>query len=130
MRQCLLLDSISSIAPAHAGQVIVSGSHGGVSAARFVVDEPAPPHAVFFNDAGRGKDDAGIVGLAMVQARDVIGAAYSHQSARIDEAADGLAHGVISFLNARAREAGLREGQSVREAVRRLGADPDALITR
>lgn len=125
MRQCLLLDSISSISPDHAGQVIVSGSHGGVSAARFVVDEPNPPFAVFFNDAGRGKDDAGIVGLAMVQARGVIGATYSHQSARIGEAADGLAHGVLSFLNARAREAGLREGLDVREAVRRLGADPD-----
>lgn len=125
MRRLFLLDSISSIGPIHAGQVIVSGSHGGVSAARFVVDEPAPPHAVFYNDAGVGKDRAGIVGLDMVQAVGVIGAAYSHQSARIGEAADGLASGTLSHLNERAVQAGLRIGMTVRDAVRQLDADPE-----
>ena len=52
MRRLALLDSISALGPAHAGQVIVSGSHGGVSAARFVVDAVARCHAVFFNALG------------------------------------------------------------------------------
>lgn len=125
MRQLFLLDSISSVGPAHAGQVVVSGSHGGVSAARFVVNEPDPPHAVFFNDAGVGKDDAGIVGLVMVQTAGVIGATCAHGSARIGEAADALASGALSHLNARAADAGLRVGMTVRDAVRLLGADPD-----
>lgn len=125
MRQLFLLDSISAIDPAHARQVIVSGSHGGVSAARFVVIEPVPPHAVFYNDAGVGKDGAGIVGLDMLQSVGVIGAAYSHQSARIGEAADGLASGVLSHLNERAVQAGLRAGMTVREALRLLDAGPD-----
>lgn len=125
MRHLFLLDSISAIDHGHAGQVIVSGSHGGVSAARFVVLEPHPPHAVFYNDAGVGKDGAGIVGLDMLQAAGVIGAAYSHQSARIGEAADGLASGVLSHLNERATQAGLRAGMAVHDAVRLLDAEPD-----
>jgi hypothetical protein len=122
MRTVVLLDSISAIEASHAGALVVSGSHGGVSAARFVVNEPARPYAVFFNDAGVGKDEAGIVGLAMVQACGVIGAAYSHRSARIGEAADGLASGELSHLNAQALTAGLRVGMRVNEAVRHLGA--------
>ena len=122
MRQLFLLDSISSISPLQAGQVIVSGSHGGVSAARFVVDATQPPHAVFFNDAGVGKDAAGIVGLDMLQAVGVIGVAYSHLSARIGDAADGLASGTLSHLNAHALGAGLRSGMTVQQAARLLNA--------
>ncbi len=122
MRRLALLDSISALGPAHAGQVIVSGSHGGVSAARFVVDAVARCHAVFFNDAGVGKEQAGIVGLAMAQTAGLICAAYSHRSARIGDAADALASGTLSHLNPLAIEAGLRVGMTVREAVTRLGA--------
>lgn len=126
MRHIFLLDSISAVNAAQAGQIIVSGSHGGVSAARFVLEETARPHAVFFNDAGVGKDDAGIVGLTMVQTVHVIGATYSHRSARIGDAADGLANGTLSHLNSLAIAAGLRAGMPICEAVRLLGAEPGA----
>ena len=43
----------------------------------------------------------------------------------IGEAADGLAHGVLSHLNERATQAGLRAGMAVQDAVRLLDADPD-----
>lgn len=118
-----LLDSIalvSTLGRASAGAVIVSGSHGGVSAASFVVDHPHRPLAVFFNDAGIGKDGAGIAGLPMLEAIGVAGCAYSHQSARIGEAADGLAHGVVSHVNARARALGIREGEPVQTVVAAL----------
>ena len=121
-----LLDSIALVATlgrASAGAVIVSGSHGGVSAASFVVDHPHRPRIVFFNDAGIGKDRAGIAGLPMLEAIGVAACAYSHESARIGEAADGLAHGVVSHLNAGARALGIREGDRVQSVV-------DALISR
>ena len=121
-RRLVLLDSIAHVGPECAGCVVVSGSHGGASAAGFVVREPAPPHAVFFNDAGVGKDGAGIVALAMLDARGIACATYSHLSARIGEAADGLASGVISHVNAAGRAAGLRAGARVGEAVAALGA--------
>ena len=119
-RALYVVDSIAVAEPAMAGAVVVSGSHGGVSAARYVLALADPPHAVFFNDAGIGKDMAGIVGLAMLEQAGVIAAAYSHESARIGDAADGLDSGLISRVNESAMRAGLRGGLRVSDAVARL----------
>jgi len=97
-----LLDSVAAIGVAHRGAVVVTGSHGGVSAAQFAAR--VAPALVVFNDAGRGKDDAGVAGLALLQAQGIAAAAVAHTSARIGEAADTLAHGVVSAANASARE--------------------------
>jgi len=124
-----LLDSIalvSTLGTRSAGSVIVSGSHGGVSAASFVVDHPHRPLVVFFNDAGIGKDRAGIAGLPMLEAIGVAGCAYSHHSARIGEAADGWAHGVISHLNDTARGLGIQPGDRVDAVVAALLGDEHA----
>ena len=103
-----------------AGAVVVCGSHGGVSAARYVLALPVKPFAVLFNDAGIGKDMAGIVGLSMLAQVGVIAAAYSHESARIGDAADGLDNGLVSRVNEPAIRAGLRAGQRVSDVVARL----------
>lgn len=119
-RSLFVVDSIAVAEPAMAGGVVVCGSHGGVSAARYVLALDVKPLAVFFNDAGVGKDEAGIVGLAMLQQVGVIAACYSHGSARIGDAQDGLDAGVISHVNPLAAQAGLAVGQTVREQVERL----------
>lgn len=116
----ILVDSIAEAAPSMAGQVIVCGSHGGRSSARYVLALPQMPLAVFFNDAGVGKDRAGIVALDMLLQRGVIAAAYAHDSARIGEAADALAGGIITALNAAGSAVGLRKGIRVDEALRLL----------
>ena len=79
-----------------------------------------PLKAVFFNDAGVGKDDAGIAALAMLQARGVAGATVSHTSARIGDAQDMWDHGVVSHVNGHARALGIAAGQSLRETLTRL----------
>ncbi len=122
-RRCHLLDTITSIDASHADAVIVSGSHGGVSSTGFVLRAPARPRAVFFNDAGVGKDRAGIVALELLDAIGVACATYSHDSARIGDARDGYENGIVSFANDAARAAGVREGQRVRESVRSLQSD-------
>ncbi len=125
----VLLDSIalvSTLGEHSAGTVIVSGSHGGVSAASFVVDHPHRPLIVFFNDAGIGKDDAGIAGLPMLEAIGVAGCAYSHVSARIGEAADGLANGVVSHVNGPARAMGIQAGDRVGARVAERCGSPAA----
>ena len=119
-RALFVVDSIAVADPEMAGAVVVSGSHGGVSAARYVLALPVRPHAVFFNDAGIGKDMAGIVGLAMLEQVGVIAAAYSHESACIGDAADGLDSGLLSRVNESAIRAGLRAGQRVTDVVARL----------
>ncbi|UFS57145.1 hypothetical protein LN050_04860 [Comamonadaceae bacterium M7527] len=125
----VLLDSISAISDAQAGTVVVSGSHGGSSAADFVLAAstrnvhatiPAKPVLVVLNDAGVGKDQAGIAALAMLQAHGIACACYSHNSARIGEAQDALDNGVISALNETASDLGLSSGQTVLAAVKAL----------
>jgi hypothetical protein len=49
-------------------------------------------------------------------------AAISHRSARIGDGQDGVARGVVSFLNAPARTLGLVPAMSCREALDRLSA--------
>ena len=120
----ILFDSIGYISERRGPQaVIVCGSHGGTSAAGYVLALRAMPHAVFFNDAGFGKDDAGIAGLPQLDARGVIAAVYAHTSARIGDSADGLANGVITHANQAAQAAGIRTGQTVIELARRLCGD-------
>lgn len=121
-RDLLLLDTITAIDDSCAGAVIVSGSHGGVSSSGFVERAMARPHAVFFNDAGVGKDCAGIVALERLEALGVACAVYSHDSARIGDAGDGYENGVVTHANAGARRAGVSAGARVSDAVRSLGA--------
>jgi hypothetical protein len=116
----LLLDSISALADRGANRVVVTGSHGGRSAAQFVLDAPVAPHAVLFNDAGVGKDGAGIVALAMLQARAIAAATYAHDSARIGEAADGARNGRISHVNDAARALGVAPGARVADVIELL----------
>ena len=120
-----LLDSIAYLERAGAriaGDLLVSGSHAGLSAAQFVIDHPERPLLVLFNDAGIGKDDAGVAGLATLQHHGVATAAYSHRSARIGEASDGLAHGIITRANPLAAAMGIEAGDRVEAIVARLGA--------
>ena len=116
-----MLDSIALVNASHAGAVIVSGSHGGLSASHFVTAQTHKPYAVAFNDAGGGKDDAGRVALHELQAVGVLAILYAHTSARIGEAQDGLDNGVVNGLNALALAQGLQLDMRVSDAVRHLG---------
>jgi hypothetical protein len=112
-----LLDSIAHISELHAKQVVISGSHGGRSAAEFVLSLKQKPSCVFFNDAGGGKDDAGKVALQMLQVHGIPCACYAHLSACIGDAQDGLDNGIVSGLNPQAQALGLNIGMTVKEAV-------------
>jgi len=101
-----------------AGAIVVSGSHGGASSGEFAL--ALPLRVVFFNDAGIGKQEAGVAALTMLQARGVAAATVAHGSARIGDALDAWQHGVISRTNEAAHALGLCIGQPVRVAVQPL----------
>lgn len=111
----VLLDSVTQTGPLHEGSIVVTGSHGGASVVPYARTVPARLYV--FNDAGVGKDGAGIAALAMLDADGIAAAAVAHTSARIGEAADTLAHGIVSHLNEAARRLGLRVGVALREQV-------------
>lgn len=117
----VLLDSVTQVTAEHAGRVVVTGSHGGASAARYARAVAAQLYV--FNDAGVGKDEAGIAALALLDAQGLAAITVSHVSARIGEARDTWECGVISHVNACAARLGLRSGHALRTAVAALPSD-------
>jgi len=116
----VVMDSVSYVTEANRSGIIISGSHGGTSSAGYAIDAAAG--AVFFNDAGCGKNGAGIRGLGLLQQHGIIAAAVDHRTAEIASGADTYEHGVISHVNGCAERAGLQKGMRVRDAVERLRA--------
>ena len=114
-RRVILLDSITWVTADDAGHVVVSGSHGGRSAGEYAVLFPLA--LCCLNDAGVGKDRAGIAALAMLDERGIRGVTYSHNSARIGEARDAWEHGIISHVNACAAALGFVVGRELRVAI-------------
>jgi hypothetical protein len=114
----VLVDSITQIEADDAGSFAISGSHGGTSSADFAAEVPLALAVV--NDAGVGKDEAGVAGLAQLERQGRAAAAVTHYSARIGDAADAWENGVISRVNAGAATLGLRVGERLRESVARI----------
>jgi hypothetical protein len=102
--------------------VVITGSHGGMIAASYAAR--ARVRAAAFNDAGRGCDDAGIAGLAALGSIGIAAFAVAHTSARIGDAADSLAHGIVSACNEAAAACGVGAHMSCAEAARRVTAAP------
>jgi hypothetical protein len=113
--EVVVMDSISSVGPEESGRIVVSGSHGGRSAGEIAARYQL--RGAFFNDAGVGKERAGVFGLTTLDQQGIPAATVSHQSARIGDALDTLDSGVLSEVNEAARNCGLRVGVPLRQAL-------------
>ena len=96
------------------GAVVVNASHGGIYAAYLAAKLGVA--AAIFNDAGGGRDNAGIAGLDYLEALGVPAAAVGHDTARIGNGSDMMARGVITHANRAAIALGCRGGMTCREA--------------
>ena len=110
-----------------AGRVVVCGSHGGRYAGLLAI--AAGVRAILLNDAGVGRDEAGIAGIRACEEAGVAAAALDHMSCRIGNADDALARGRVSFAGALANRLGVEEGLSAREAARLLASASRAAAT-
>jgi hypothetical protein len=111
----LVLDSVTHLTEAAAGQVALCASHGGAYAAWYAARKGVA--AMILHDAGIGREGAGTGGLDWLAARGVPGACIGHRSARIGDGADMLARGILSAVNAPAAALGLAEGMAARTAL-------------
>jgi hypothetical protein len=118
----LTADSVTELDARHRGAVLVAGSHAGRIAAYYA--SRAGVHAVILNDAGIGKDGAGVAGLAALEGVGMAAAAADCATARIGDGADALARGVVSRANALAAACGVAPGMPVRDAAVRLTRAP------
>ena len=84
-------DSITRLGPEFQGTVLVTGSHGGRYCGYLAA--LAGLRGMIANDAGVGKDQAGIGALDYLQQLGVATATVAHTSARIGDGADILARG-------------------------------------
>lgn len=120
--QLRLVDSVTELRSSDRGCFGVTGSHGGMSAARYAV--AVRPLLTVFNDAGVGKNRAGIAGLALLESAGLAGCAVSHASACIGQARSTWLDGIVSHCNAPAVALGIRPGLSVQACATLLGAKP------
>ena len=122
-REVWALDTIAHVADQHRGQIVATGSHGGISsggyAGRVALEE------VFFNGAGIGKGEAGTDALPYLQQQGIAAGTVAHESAVIGNALETWQHGIISRINSIARMRGFREGEALHAALERIyGTSP------
>jgi hypothetical protein len=108
----LTVAGCSFVRDEHRSHVVVSGSYGGrynaFNAAKWGV------RGVIMNDAGIGKDNAGICGLDYLDQIDLAAATADAQTCHIGDGDHMLEHGIISHVNRAAAALGCEPGQSVR----------------
>jgi hypothetical protein len=114
----LIADSITRVGTEAGGAVVVNASHGGIYAA--YVAAKLRVAAAVFNDAGVGRDQAGIAGLDYLAGLGIPAAAVGHDTARIGDGSDMMARGIITHANPPAIALGCRPGMACRDAAAAL----------
>lgn len=118
----LVMDSVTKLAPADAGKVLVAASHGGVYAGYLAAKGHA--RGVILNDAGGGRENAGYASLAWADAFGMPAAVVDCMSARIGDGQDMISEGRISHANIAAISAGVAAGMTAAAAASALVAAP------
>jgi hypothetical protein len=108
--------SFSRVTRQHPNDVFCVASHGAKTMALYALR--IRPKGLICNDGGRGLDDSGIEGLAVMQEHGLAAAAVSADSARIGDALSTYNDGVTSAANAIAGARGVKIGMRASEAAR------------
>jgi len=117
-----VVSSVTKLDAGHRGKVVIAASHGGIYAGYRAAKAGA--RGVILNDAGIGKDRAGLGSLDYLDRLGLPGATVSHVSARIGDGADMAAAGVISHVNRTAAALGCRAGQSAHDCAQAMTRHP------
>lgn len=113
-----ITDSITFLNEHNAGDIVVCGSHGGISAGHYA--EKYQLKAVFFNDAGIGKNNAGIKSLATLNDAGILACTVDCMSAEIFNGQDILENGIISVCNQLAKSSNIKEKMTVKKAIQQI----------
>ena len=115
MDRALLVDSVTRLPQAARDRVLVCGSHGGLYAAWLAAR--ARPRAVVLHDAGIGRHSAGVAGVLWLAGLGIPACAIDYRSARIGDARDMLANGIVSTTNEVAARHGCLPGHTCAQVV-------------
>ncbi len=111
-------DSITFLNESNAGDIVVCGSHGGVSAGHYAQKHRLK--AVFFNDAGIGKNNAGIKSIDSLSDAGILACTVDCMSAEIFNGMDTFENGIISVCNPLAKSRNINEKMTVKEAIKHI----------
>ena len=100
------------------GDVFVDGSHCGINVGEMTIHSGVG--AMIGNDAGMGKNNAGIAALKMCDEQGIPAAAVAAMSAKIGSGMSTYEQGQISVINEAAKKLGVSAGMSAREAADKL----------
>lgn len=114
------LDSVTLVNEGDIGQIVLTGSHGGLMGGRPEGALKVDAAAAFFNDAGVGVDRAGLGRLDVLEQRGIAAATVDAMTARIGDGLSTYQDGRLSYVNDRAARSGLHEGMTAKEAAERL----------
>jgi hypothetical protein len=117
VRYVVLVDSAAQVEAGDAGQVIVTGSHGGLVGGDPRLALRVAGIAGIFNDAGIGIDDAGVTRLPALDQRGIAAFTVSAASAAIGDAGSSYRDGIVSVVNATARARGAEPGMRARTVI-------------
>ena len=117
-RKVIIADSVTAATDKNRGDVLVCGSHCGANVGQIAV--AIEIGAIIGNDAGMGKNNAGIEGLAICDAHGIPAAAVASMSAAIGSGVSTYEEGKVSAVNISAARLGVSEGMSAMHAADRF----------
>lgn len=118
-RQVVCTDSIAfGLSEDRGRNVLCTAGHTGLPAVHYL--RKTRPHGFVSSDGGRGKNDAGIAALFVVDEDGLAGATVDARTARMGDGLSTYYDGVISACNAAAARRGVAPGQTAREAAQLL----------
>lgn len=118
-RAVVCADSIAFGTPADADRnVLVTAGHTGRSSVPYLRSVRA--WGFICSDGGRGREDSGMAGLAIVEADGLPGATVDARTARMGDGLSSYRDGVISAVNALALACGVAVGMPAKEAAHLL----------
>lgn len=109
-------DSITFLNESNSGDIVVCGSHGGLSAGEYAQKHKVK--AVFFNDAGIGKNNAGVKSLQALSDAGIPACTVNCMSAEIFNGQDVLDNGILTVCNQLAKDRNIKENMTVKEAIK------------
>ena len=116
----ICLDAAPMLEPGDAGAIVVTGSHAALFRGRPDNVVNVDVRAIFFSDAGVGKDGAGVQRLPTLDERNIAAGAVSAASAPIGNARAIYEDGILSHVNATATRLGAAPGMRLRAYIDRL----------
>lgn len=117
-RKIVVADSAAAMDESTKGDVFVDGSHCGINVGEMTIHSGVG--AMIGNDAGLGKNDAGIAALKMCDEKGIPAAAVAAMSAKIGNGMSTYEQGKVSVANETAQKLGVSAGMSAKEAADKL----------